>query len=93
MNSSSSTSESKLRTDVLPTPCSTNMSSLPPQIFPFRLKKPRSQPQKRSYTNIPAIEELRQSTKKWRKDRADLFSIYGENVVIIFYFVGRLSPR
>lgn len=55
------------------------MSSLPPQIFPVRLKKPKTQPMKRSYTNIPAIEELRDGRKKWRKDRADLFSIYGKN--------------
>lgn len=79
MNSSSSTSESKLRTDVLTTPGSTNMSSLPPQIYPFRSKKPKIQPQKRNYVNIPAIEELRQSREKWRKDRADLFTIYGKN--------------
>jgi len=64
------------------------MSSLPPQIFPFRLKKPRSQPQKRNFTNIPAVEELRQSRKKWRKDRADLFTIYGENFHD-FFFLGR----
>ena len=79
VNSSSSIAESKLGTDVLATPGSTNMSSLPPQIFPFRLKKVRSQPQAKNYTNTPAIEELRQSRKKWRKDRADLFTIYGKN--------------
>lgn len=79
VNSSSSTCESTLRTDVLTSPCSSNMSSLPPQIFPVRLKKPKTQPMKRSYTNIPAIEELRDGRKKWRKDRADLFSIYGKN--------------
>lgn len=79
VNSSSSTCESTLRTDVLTSPCSSNMSSLPPQIFPVRLKKPKTQPMKRSYTNIPAIEELRDGRKKWRKDRADLFSIYDIN--------------
>lgn len=79
VNSSSSIAESKLGTDVLATPGSTNMSSLPPQIFPFRLKKVRSQPQTKNYTNTPAIEELRQSRKKWRKDRADLFTIYDIN--------------
>ncbi|KAJ7389824.1 INO80 complex subunit D [Desmophyllum pertusum] len=77
VNSSSTTSESKARTDVLlTTPASTNMPSIPPQLFPFRLKKPRNQPHKRAYTNIPAIEELRESRKKWQKDRTDLFKIY-----------------
>ncbi|XP_078376847.1 uncharacterized protein LOC144660154 isoform X3 [Oculina patagonica] len=77
VNSSSSISESKGRTDVLTTPALTNMPSIPPQLFPFRLKKPKNQPQKRAYTNIPAIEELRESRRKWQKDRADLFKIYG----------------
>lgn len=80
VNSSSSTSESKARTDVLTTPASTNMSSNPPQLYPFRLKKPKNVPQKRTYTNIPAIEELRDSRRKWQKDRADLFKIYGKNL-------------
>lgn len=79
VNSSSSISESKGRTDVLTTPALTNMPSIPPQLFPFRLKKPKNQPQKRAYTNIPAIEELRESRRKWQKDRADLFKIYGKN--------------
>lgn len=80
VNSSSSTSESRARTDVLTTPASTNMSSIPPQLYPFRLKKPKNIPQKRAYTNIPAIEELRESRRKWQKDRADLFKIYGKNI-------------
>lgn len=76
LDSSSSTTESKLRTDVLPTPSSTNMSSLPPQIFPLRPKKHKIQPQTRNYNSNPAIEELTESRKKWRKDRDDLFGIY-----------------
>lgn len=80
VNSSLSTSESKARTDVLTAPASTNMSSIPPQLYPFRLKKPKNVPQKRTYTNIPAIEELRDSRRKWQKDRADLFKIYGKNI-------------
>lgn len=80
VNSSSSTSECKARTDVLTTPASTNMSSIPPQLYPFRLKKPKNVPQKRTYTNIPAIEELKDSQRKWQKDRADLFKIYGKNI-------------
>lgn len=79
MNSSLSTSESKLRTDVLATSGSTNMSSLPPQIFPLRARKAKIEPQRKRYANIPAVEELRQSRKKWRKDKADLFKIYGKN--------------
>lgn len=55
------------------------MSSLPPQIFPLRAKKAKIEPQRKRYANIPAVEELRQSRKKWRKDKADLFKIYGEN--------------
>lgn len=80
VNSSSSTSESKGRTDVLTTPASTNMSSIASQLYPFRLKKAKIVPQKRTYTNIPAIEELRDSRRKWQKDRADLFQIYGRNL-------------
>lgn len=79
VNSSSSTTESKARTDVLTTPASTNMSSIPPQLFPYRSKKPKNQPQKKVYTNTPAIEKLRESRKKWKKDRADLFKIYGKD--------------
>lgn len=78
LDSSSSTTESKLRTDVLQTPSSTNMSSLPPQIFPLRPKKHKIQPQTRNYNSNPAIEELTESRKKWRKDRDDLFGIYGK---------------
>lgn len=76
LDSSPTTAELKLRTDVLTTPSSTNMSLLPPQIFPFRLKKPKIQPQPMNYTNIPGIEELRESRKKWHKDKGDLFTIY-----------------
>ena len=78
LDSSPTTAELKLRTDVLTTPSSTNMSLLPPQIFPFRLKKPKIQPQPMNYTNIPGIEELRESRKKWHKDKGDLFTIYGK---------------
>lgn len=74
-NSSSSTTECKVRTDVLATPA-TNMSSIPTQLFPYRSKKPKNQPQKKIYAKSPAIEELRASRRKWQKDRADLFKIY-----------------
>lgn len=77
-NSSSSTTECKARTDVLATPASTNMSSIP-TLFPYRSKKPKNQPPKKSYANSPAIEELRESRRKWQKDRADLFKIYGKD--------------
>lgn len=94
VNSSSTTSESKARTDVLlTTPASTNMPSIPPQLFPFRLKKPRNQPQKRAYTNIPAIEELRESRKKWQKDRTDLFKIYGKNLQNFWLSLGYWCNR
>ena len=77
-NSSSSTTECKARTDVLATPASTNMSSIP-TLFPYRSKKPKNQPPKKNYANSPAIEELRESRRKWQKDRADLFKIYGKD--------------
>ena len=80
-DANSSSLESKSRTDVLPTPATTNVLSLPPQVFSFRPKKPRNQPTKK-VANNPAVEEWRESRKKWRRDTADLFTIYGKRFCI-----------
>lgn len=52
--------------------------------LPFRLKKPKLRSLVKE-VKIPAIEELKESRKRLRRDRNDLFTIYGELFIALSF--------
>lgn len=70
--------EQKRKPDVSSASASTNNFSNPAMAFSFRQKRPKVKSQGLTEPKIPAIEELKESRKKMRQDRTDLFTIYGK---------------
>lgn len=72
--------EQKARPDVFSAPASTTTNNLsnPAMVFPYHLKRHKLTSLESTEPKIPAIEELKENRRRLRRDRDDLFAIYGK---------------